>query len=189
MCAELDRLFEPRALAARAWEMRAETPLAGWTRLAALDGLAAQAGADRGVDRTAGTDRMVHIDVALRESEDGAALLEGEIALTVRCICQRCLEVMELDLQARPKLVFRRADELGAAASAAGFEAFEPEPGATLRQVLEDEVLLAMPGFPAHERLEDCGALAAKLAELEPARGGHKSSSPFEVLADLKRKD
>jgi uncharacterized protein len=132
---------------------------------------------------------MVHIDVTLREGEDGVALLEGEIAVSVRCICQRCLEEMEFALHVQPKLYFGSAEQIGLKAMEAGFEPFEPEPGATLRQVLEDEALLAMPGFPVHERLEDCGALAAKLAELDPADGGHKSSTPFAVLAGLKRKD
>jgi uncharacterized protein len=92
-------------------------------------------------------------------------------------------------LRARPKLLFGQADELGEAAAAAGFELCEPEPGATLRQLLEDEALLSMPAFPVHERSEECGALAAKLAELAPVEGGEKSSSPFAVLAGLKRKN
>jgi uncharacterized protein len=179
MCAELDRLFEPRALAARGWGLRAETPLADWARLAAVEKRAADSDSER----------MVHIDVALREGEDGVAVLEGEIAVALRCICQRCLEEMELALRVEPKLYFGGAEQIGPKAMEAGFEPFEPEPGATLRQVLEDEALLAMPGFPVHERLEDCGALAAKLAELDPANGGNKSSRPFAVLAKLKRKN
>jgi uncharacterized metal-binding protein YceD (DUF177 family) len=63
------------------------------------------------------------------------------------------------------------------------------EAGTTLRKLFEDELLLAVPPFPTHERSEDCGALAAKLAEFKPAEGGQKSSSPFAVLAELKRKD
>jgi uncharacterized protein len=177
MSAELDRLFEPRVLAARTWRLQAETPLDDWIRLAALD-LA-----------EGGTGRKVRIDVALYEDDSGEPVLEGEIVATLRCICQRCLEEMELDLHARPKLFFGREDRLGEAAMAAGFEFCEPEPGATLRQLLEDEALLSMPAFPVHERSEECGPLADKLAELEPAESGEKSTSPFAVLAELKRKN
>jgi uncharacterized protein len=177
MSAELDRLFEPRVLAARAWRLRAETPLDEWVRLASLD-LADE-----------GAGRKVRIDVALHEDDSGEPVLEGEIVATLRCICQRCLEEMELDLHARPKLFFGREDRLGEAAMAAGFEFCEPEPGATLRQLLEDEALLSMPAFPVHESSEECGPLAEKLAELEPAESGEKSMSPFAVLAELKRKN
>jgi uncharacterized protein len=177
MSVELDRVLEPRALAARGWELRAESPLREWPRLAVLNEAGAAAG------------ETVRLAVAFRDDEGAAAILEGEVAVAVRCVCQRCLEEMGLELSARPKLFFGRADQLGAAAEAAGFEHCELEPGVTLRQLLEDEVLLAMPVFPVHERSEDCGALAAKLAELEPADRGEKPNSPFAVLAGLKRKN
>lgn len=177
MFAELDRLLEPAALAARAWRLRAETPLRDWPRLAELNPGGAEAG------------ESVKLDLAWRGDESGVALLEGELEVKLRCICQRCLEEMELDLRAQPKLYFGGAEEPGAAAAADGFELCELEPGVTLRQLLEDEALLSLPVFPVHERSEDCGALAAKLAELEPARSGDKSSSPFAVLAELKRKN
>lgn len=182
MCVELDRLFEPRVLAARAWQLRAETPLAGWPRLASLDAPAVGTGNAR-------ENRAVLVDVELREDDGGVPVLMGEVAVTLRCICQRCLEVMELDVRARPKLFFGRAEQLGEAAKTAGFEHCELEPGATLRQLLEDEALLSMPAFPVHGRSEDCGALAAKLAELEPVPGGEHSSSPFAGLAELMRKN
>jgi uncharacterized protein len=177
MSDELDRLLEPRALAARGWRMRCETPLRDWERLAALG--------------PAGTapDTVVRVAVSCREDANGVAVLEGEVVARLRCICQRCLEEMELEVRALPKLLFGRADELGAAALAAGFEHCELEPGATLRQLLEDEVLLSVPAFPVHERSVDCGALAAKLAELEPGEGGEKSTSPFAVLAELRRRN
>ncbi len=174
---ELDRLFEPRALAARGWRLSAETPLADWARLAAIE--------------PEGTtpDTMVRIAVGCREDDNGTAVLEGEVTARLRCICQRCLEEMELEVHAQPKLMFGDAEELGAAAQAAGFEHCELEPGATLRHVLEDEALMAVPAFPVHQRSEDCGALAAKLAELEPGEGGERSASPFAALAELKRRN
>lgn len=177
MSDELDRPLEPRALAARDRRLRCATPLGDWQRLTALD------------PSGAAPDTVVRVDAGFREDENGVALLEGQVVARLRCHCQRCLEEMELEVCARPKLMFGRADELGAAAVAAGFEHCELEPGMTLRELLEDEVLLAVPAFPVHERSEDCGKLAAKLAELEPGEGGERSSSPFAVLAALKRKN
>lgn len=180
MFAELDRLLEPQVLAARGWRLKAEAALREWPRLAAVDEVGGC---------VAGPGRQVSCDVVFREDDNGTAVLEGELAVTLSCICQRCLENMALDLQATPRLVFGAAEQLGIAAAEAGFESCEPEPGVTLRQLLEDEILLAMPVFPVHERREDCGALADRLAELEPAASGEGSSGPFAVLAGLKRKD
>jgi uncharacterized protein len=177
MSAELDRLLEPLGLAARHWHVHADTPLREWPRLAALNEAGAAGGA------------TVALDVAFRLDEGGAPVLEGELVVTVTCTCQRCLEEMDYELRARPMLYFGKAEELGAAAAEAGFEHSEPEPGMTVRQVLEDEALLALPVFPVHARSEECGALAAKLAELEPAKSGEKSASPFAALAELKRKN
>ena len=177
MSAELDRVLEPPALAARDWQWRCETPLREWPRLAELN----VSGAARG--------ELVRVAVRCHEDAEGRAVLEGDLVSRLCCICQRCLDEMELEVRAQPKLVFGGADELGPAAQAAGFEHGELEPGMTLRQLLEDEALLSVPAFPVHERSEDCGALAAKLAELEPGEGGEKSASPFAVLAELRRRN
>jgi uncharacterized protein len=177
MSVELDRLLEPRALAARAWQLRAGTPLRDWPRLAALDPAGAEAG------------KMVDVDVAFREHHSGWPVLEGEVSVALAEVCQRCLEPMQLVLRARPALVFGAGDEASAAAAAEGFEACEFEPGTTLGQLLEDELLLSIPVSPVHERSLDCGTLAGKLAELEPARDEDKRTSPFAALAQLKRKN
>lgn len=177
MSAELDRSLEPAALAARGREWSAETPLDEWPRLAELDRAGAAAG------------RRVRARVAWDEDGQGRPLLEGELELRLGATCQRCLEPMELELRVQPKLFFGAPAELEPALAEAGFEPCELEPGTTLRQLLEDEVLLAVPAFPVHQRAEDCGALAEKLAQLEPGEDGQSGSSPFAVLAELKRKN
>jgi uncharacterized protein len=174
MSADLDRELEPEALAARGLTLVLESPLRDWPRLAELDPQASVAG------------RQVRLDLRWRFGEDGVPILEGELAVGLNSLCQRCLEGLSLELSARPKLYFGRAEQMGAD-SAAGFEACEPEPGATLRQLLEDELLLSWPAFPAHGRSEDCGPLAKVLARLEPAESGEGTTSPFAALADLKR--
>lgn len=179
MFAELDRLLEPVPLAARSWRLAADTPLQGWPRLVALG---------RG-EGEAEERRRVRVEVTFAVDEAGEPVMTGRLATTLRCICQRCLEEMELALVAEPKLFFGPVARLGAAAEAGGFEACEPEPGATLRQVLEDELLLSVPAFPAHADGKDCGPLAQKLAALEAPAGGDGSGSPFAVLAGLKRKN
>jgi uncharacterized protein len=177
MSAELDRLLEPAGLAAKGWHWAGKTPLAQWPRLAAVDAAGPGAGHD------------VTVELSWQEDEHGVPLLEAELAWCVSVTCQRCLEEMELGLQASPRLFFGSQAQLDASIAGAGFEPCELEPGTTLRQLLEDELLLAMPAFPVHEQADECGALADKLAQLEPESDGQSGSSPFAVLAELKRKN
>jgi uncharacterized protein len=177
MSAALDRSVDPAALAARGWRWSGETPLREWPRLASLDPAGEAAG------------RTVSASVAWRENEQGVPLLEGELDLRLGAVCQRCLEAMEVELHVQPKLFFGDPARMDPALEEAGFEGCELEPGATLRQLLEDEVLLSVPAFPVHQHKEDCGALAEELAQLEPGKAGRSGSSPFAVLAELKRKN
>lgn len=175
MSGELDHPLDVAALAARGYQLRSETPLATWPRLAELS-----------PDRAAAV--LVRVDVAIREDEGGVPVLEGELATELRGTCQRCLEEMDFQLRASPRLYFGAAERMGAVAVEAGFEACEPESGVTLRDVLEDELLLSAPAFPVHARSEECGPLAGRLADLEPADRGQSSAGPFAVLAGLKKR-
>lgn len=177
MSAELDRLLEPAGLAARGLHGAGATPLAQWPRLAAIAPAHAEDGGS------------VTVEWSWREDEHGVPLLEAELAWRMGATCQRCLEEMQLDLHASPRLFFGSQAQLDASMAGAGYEPCELEPGATLRQLLEDELLLVMPAFPVHARIEECGALAHTLAQLEPDSEGHSGSSPFAVLAELKRKN
>lgn len=177
MSGELDRSLEAAVLAAQGWSLRAETPLAAWPRLAAasVEGLASG---------------PVRIDLAFRHAHGGVPVLEGCLGATIRGTCQRCLEEMGITLRAELKLYFGRPEQMDEDAVSAGFEPFECEPGLTLRDLLEDELLLSVPAFPVHESGEECGPLAGRLAELEPESVGHVPAGPFAVLAGLKtRKD
>jgi len=177
MCVELDCPLEPAVLAAKGWSLRAETPLAAWPRLvaASLEGVAPG---------------PVRIDLAFRQASGGVPVLEGRLSGTLRGTCQRCLEETEFALGTDLKLYFGRPEQMDEDAVSLGFEAVECEPGVTLRDLLEDELLLSVPAFPVHERGEDCGPLAIRLAELEPEPVGQGPAGPFAVLAGLKtRKD
>jgi uncharacterized protein len=177
MSGELDRPLEAAVLAAQGWNLRTETPLAAWPRLAATS-----------LERMASG--PVRIELAFRHALGGVPVLEGWIGAILGGTCQRCLEEMEIALRAELKLYFGKPEQMDEDAVSAGFEPFECEPGLTLRDLLEDELLLSVPAFPVHEGDEECGPLAGRLAELEPEPVGHGPAGPFAVLAGLKtRKD
>ncbi len=101
-----------------------------------------------------------------------AVAVDGTLALT----CQRCLEVIEHRVRSSSVLVLAHTE---AEADADPVEADGPErivagPEMALRDLVEDEVLLALPLAPRHER---CDAASGE--------GRTKGNMPFAGLKGL----
>jgi len=103
--------------------------------------------------------------------------------------CQRCMQAMRVEVESHPHLVvvegIEEAEQLP--------EELEPlmlEKG-RLRplELLEDEILLALPQVPMHAEGECAVKLAtAPMEEVEP-KAGEQEENPFAALAALKRHD
>ncbi len=111
---------------------------------------------------------------------DGSRTLQGQVNASLRMRCQRCLEPMEIriDTPARLRLV---ADPPGPA----GWPDFDDLPVGigplSLVTLIEDELLLALPFAPMHER-RHC-AKAPCSFDAPPA----VTQNPFTALAELRR--
>lgn len=123
--------------------------------------------------------------------------IRGKITAQVEVTCQRCLKTMAYQVDTRVMLGIvlskQQADQLP--------DKYEPlvldsalAPGQTTQEVsltdiIEDEMILAMPATPMHAPGEcDSGALVEKyVAREEP--GEQKRENPFAVLETLKNKD
>lgn len=120
------------------------------------------------------------VAVTLHASLDGAgrAVLGGQISAQVRVLCQRCLEPMVVDLSA-PLALVPIAEDAQADALPAHQEPLELAPGASVlvTELVEDELLLAMPPYPRHPPAQ-CAATAVLAAQRRPRA--------FSVLATLK---
>jgi uncharacterized protein len=110
------------------------------------------------------------VDVDLRfehaETTDVRRMV-GQLSVTVSVTCQRCLEPMKVNVMSRPdSLIVREGEEQGEAET-------DVLTGASiaLAEVVEDELLLAMPMVPMHE-LSEC---PAKGFIASGKRGGLKS--------------
>lgn len=92
--------------------------------------------------------------VRLEFSRDaaGRAIIAGHLAGTVTLQCQRCLEAMTMDLEIRPHLGLCRSE----AEAARLPEELEPlmvgDGALNVREVVEDEILLALPIVARHAR-------------------------------------
>ena len=120
--------------------------------------------------------------VAGVQSPRGKPGLEVRLRGRISVACQRCLKPLELALEPHAGFELERNEAQADAASQAldedefwdvvvGAERFD------LRQLCEDELLLAVPFAPMHDKCEAMG----------PSEAGERVS-PFAALAQLKKK-
>jgi uncharacterized protein len=108
----------------------------------------------------------VRAELKFRQRTDGWLGAELDYRASVDLLCQRCLDPFRHELAEHVQVVLADADALPATAPE-GFEPFELEEGRLQpAQLIEDELIVAIPLVPKHARLEDCGSLARELTEL-----------------------
>ena len=125
---------------------------------------------------------VVTVDLQFERSVPGVRRMHGRIHTTVEMVCQRCLNKMVMQIVALPKLTLLQPGET---AHAEDEDALPLEATVTLSELVEDELLLAMPMIPVHAE-SDCTAVAKPGAAPLPI-AGHKEN-PFAVLHGLKNK-
>jgi uncharacterized protein len=160
----LPKRIEPVGLADVGRSFRGEVPIRELSRLAPL--VASSEGALK-----------VQLDFSLDERR--IRTLKGTVQGSLDLVCQRCLDRLRFDLDLRIRL--------GIVTSEAEIdrlpEGYEPlvvsgEPIPTF-EVIEDEVLLAVPAIPLHEGTAQCETGYRN----EPLE---KRDNPFSVLEKLK---
>lgn len=119
-------------------------------------------------------------------AEEASPWLHLQVQAHIPLCCQRCLQAVDVELNVDRWFRFV-ADEAAAEAQDDESEedvlALEPRP--SLRTLIEDELLMAMPLVPLHEACP----LPLPPSEMagEPAREPEAKPNPFSVLAGLKR--
>jgi uncharacterized protein len=103
--------------------------------------------------------------------------MQGRLTTQVHVTCQRCLEPMELELETRPELVFARPGGREPLSEEAA-EIIEVDKPISLAELVEEELLLALPMIPLHA-LEHCPAR-------EYAATWRGKTNPFAVLKGRK---
>ncbi|MEJ2346922.1 MAG: YceD family protein [Gammaproteobacteria bacterium] len=138
----------------------------------------------------ADADGEAEAELAFSMDDQGIPVVRGRVTAPVALTCQRCLEPMEQVLASR--------FVLGAVASEAEAERLPEEYEPLLvsgdrvatADLLEDELILAVPIVPMHEpeRCTATKAVAAVEGKPGPAAGNREAAHPFAVLDELKRK-
>ena len=108
---------------------------------------------------------LLHSDVGsvkaslhFRQRRGGWFALGLDYQAAVHLVCQRCLEPFRHELKESVNVVVADGDSLPATIPT-GFEPYELEDGRFQpAQLIEDELIVAVPLVPKHARVEDCGS-------------------------------
>jgi uncharacterized protein len=144
-------LRDLESLAARDVTLSGELDLGKLTRLAGL--LHSDVGS-------------VRASLRFRQRRDGWVGVELTYQAAVHLVCQRCLEPFRHEMTERVDVVLADAASVPPAVPE-GFEPFELEGGRLQpAQLVEDELIVAIPLVAKHAVIEECGGLARQLAKL-----------------------
>jgi uncharacterized protein len=114
----------------------------------------------------------------------GVAGATIEVEATPQLVCQRCLQGVAYAAAGRSEIEF--SGGLGGGASGSQREVYATDDGwVSLRELAEEELLLALPIVAMHTR-QDCAQARSYEAEIEDRPGAR--SRPFAVLQDLLKK-
>ena len=130
-------------------------------------------------------DHRGHITFRLefgRDPDNQHSLIRGRIKAKLRTICQRCLDIMELNIST-PVYLGVVSGQADAASLPDGYEPLilDIRP-VSLSALIEDELILAMPISAMHD-LDKCGATSVLNEINATAR-----NNPFRALKNIKRK-
>lgn len=160
---------DPRKLADRQATLEGELPLSKFARLS--ESLESNQGA-------------VSARFDFGRDEQRTVTFHSALDVTVKMVCQRCLEVVELPIHSECDYAVVN-EGANTQHLPKGYDVLEVgEDPLDLVALVEDELLLALPIVPLHDP-KDCQAPGPD--EPGPSENEVKRSNPFSVLAQLKR--
>jgi uncharacterized protein len=154
-------------------------------RGARLGGCVAPADLPRLRQMLANDDGEVRAEFAFRVDDQGRCLAHVTVRARVSVECQRCLRVLEREVTAESVLAAVWSDEQARQLPAA-LEPLLAGESVDLWEIVEEELVLAMPPFSYHDDPRCLEALAGSLPAAETSADEGGKSNPFQVLARLK---
>ncbi len=128
----------------------------------------------------------IEAELAFFRDEENRYLVRVSTRAEVSLICQRCLEGMTSRLASDNTLAIVWTDEQAARLPRHLDPLLVGEEECDLWELVEEELILALPAFSYHEQAQ-CGEQLAIYTDDGPdATTGAGRSNPFEVLAQLK---
>lgn len=139
------------------------------------------------VEAVENRDGSAEVRLSFAIDEQGVPHVRGRVRSEVVLICQRCLEPMTVPITIEMALGIVDSDEEAKRLP----EHYEPlvvdgKP-LTVSELIEDEILLALPAIPRHDD-GVCAAANTASGEESSEESDASSASPFAVLSRLKSK-
>ncbi len=124
---------------------------------------------------------FVHYQLVFGIDDSGLSIIESTIKVRLNMRCQRCLEPVDIDIEKQTLLGIVKTRE-ESESLAEGYEPFFLEDDIfSLKDLVEDELLLSIPFSPSHPQ-EQCSGTK----ELDRINADSKVN-PFAALASLKK--
>jgi uncharacterized protein len=130
--------------------------------------------------------RDIEIDLEFGTGVDGLRFVNGTISVQFALTCQRCGKPVETTINNEVRLgIVQNIHQLGSLPENYEPLVIELASELNLRQLVEDEILLAIPDIPRHED----GQCNIDIRYLNQALDEEKPDNPFEVLSLLKKQN
>ena len=122
----------------------------------------------------------VHVDLRFECTEQSSPHMTGKVGVRLTFVCQRCLELVDIDVEATVDLGLVRETNKDTHAGDQDYLELSEE-SLKLATLVEDELILALPIIPTHPD-GFCEAIEALASQSEES-----GESPFAVLSNLKK--
>jgi uncharacterized protein len=134
----------------------------------------------------AGAEGEISVEMKFSRDEEQRYLLQLTIEAAIAVICQRCLEVMPMQLASECTLSIIWTDEEAAHLPKHLDPLIVKESPYNLWQIVEDELILNLPPYSYHQE-DDCNLKPADFSDPEPQEDySDGRPNPFNVLEQLK---
>jgi uncharacterized protein len=153
---------------------------------ARLSGKLAAARLERISEFAVGTADDADVELHFSRDAEGRNRINGTVRTVVHTTCERCLEPLDLDVDAVVALMaVAVGGKVPETVEDVNIVEVEDE-RLSLVALVEEEVLLALPPFPVHG---SCDMVAYDRGEERVVVKEQPKANPFDVLAKLKQKD
>ncbi len=173
MSTHLQDYIKPLSFCDRGERLKGIIPLAGMSRL--VDSLRHQNG-------------EVEIDLAFDIDSQGCKVVRGHLKTNLALECQRCMKVVVTRIETDISLAFVDSEAAGKQLSSEYDPYILDEPTIVVRELVEDELILALPIVTFHP-VEECAVAVLQPVEeiYIPQPAEEKKPNPFSALAGLKK--
>lgn len=172
MSTKLPDFIEPFRYAEQARRLSGQLSLADMSRL---------------VDQTGDQEGSVSIELSFDIDRQKRYFLTGKISGHLTLTCERCLELMRWPLQIETRLLMVTSEKEGEQIGPGEDFLLVTEDRLLFKDIIEDEILLALPIIASHEEGVCKTDQKYTLDESNDEESTSVTENPFSVLADFKK--